>query len=319
MPLSRLALRPPGSQGAGARAGAAQHGPLRALDRGRRPDRRHLAHQSRAAARCARPARPSPCPFAAGLRVSDERTGRELTPRPEEEGGAVTPREPALPVPSTVEADRFSAGDQAHTIGLSEERAATVVRQSGNARMVAFLGVLLFVLFIPLYWLYDIGLPVIGIEGRMPKEEEQQYVTDVARGHALFLANCARCHGDNGEGGVGPPLNDQAKLFNTLTAQGLPGSGHLNPDYLRSVLREGGRIVCGDPKSVMPAWEQPKGSLNYREVEEIIDFILATKDVTWTALEGHVDLEATAAPETQHQGWRDPAFSPAPGATPVPA
>jgi len=251
--------------------------------------------------------------------VTDERTGRELTPRPEEEAGAVTPREPALPAPSTVEADRFSAGDQAHTVGLSEERAAAVVRQSGNARMVAFLGVLLFVLFIPVYWLYDIGLPVIGVEGRLPKEEQQQYVTDVARGHALFLANCARCHGNNGEGGIGPPLNDQAKLFNAVTAQGLPGTGHLNPDYLHSVLREGGRIVCGNPKSAMPAWEQPKGSLNYREVEEIITFILATKDVQWTALEGHVDLEATAAPVTQHEGWRDPAYSPAPGATPVPA
>lgn len=251
--------------------------------------------------------------------MSDERTGRELTPRPEGEPGAVTPREPALPVPTTVEADRFSAGDQAHTVGLSEERAAAIVRQSGNARMVAFLGVLIFVLFIPLYWLYDIGLPVVGLEGRLTAEEQVQYVTDVARGDALFLANCARCHGANGQGGVGPPLNDQAKLYNTLTAQGLPGTGHLNPDYLRSVLREGGRIVCGDPKSVMPAWEQPKGPLNYREVEEIITFILATKDVTWTALEGHVDLEATAAPVIQRQGWRDPAYSPPPDATPVPA
>jgi mono/diheme cytochrome c family protein len=251
--------------------------------------------------------------------VSDERTGRELTPRPEEDAGAVTPREPLLPVPSTVEADRFSAGDQAHTVGLSEERAAAVVRQSGNARMVAFLGALLVVLFIPLYWLYDIGLPVIGMEGRLTAEEQQQYVTDVARGHALYLANCARCHGNDGEGGVGPPLNDQAKLYNALTAQGLPGSGHLQPDYLHQVLRDGGRVVCGDPNSVMPAWEQPKGPLNYREVEEIIDFILATKDVTWTALEGHVEPAATAAPVTEHEGWRDPAYSPQPDATPVPA
>jgi len=252
--------------------------------------------------------------------VSDERTGRELTPRPEEDAGAVTPREPLLPVPSTVEADRFSAGDQAHTVGLSEERAAAVVRQSGNARMVAFLGALLVVLFIPLYWLYDIGLPVIGMEGRLTAEEQQQYVTDVARGHALYLANCARCHGNNGEGGIGPPLNDQAKLYNALTAQGLPGSGHLQPDYLHQVLRDGGRVVCGDPNSVMPAWEQPKGPLNYREVEEIIDFILATKDVTWTALQAHaVEPGATAAPVTEHEGWRDPAYSPAPDATPVPA
>lgn len=251
--------------------------------------------------------------------MSDDRTGRELTPRPEDQSGAVTPREPQLPQPSTTEVDRFYAGEQAHTVGLSEERAAAVVRQSGNARMVAFLGALILVLFIPIYWLYDIGLPVVGNEGRMAAEQDVQYVTDVARGHALYLANCARCHGNNGQGGIGPPLNDQAKLYNTVTQQGLPGPGHLNPDYLHAVLREGGRYVCGDPKSIMPAWEQPKGTLNYREVEEIVTFILATKDVHWTALAGHGEPGASAPPETEHEGWRDPAYSPAPGSTPVPA
>ena len=72
--------------------------------------------------------------------MTDERTGRELTPRPDEPTSAVTPREPQVPAPA---GDRFSAGEQAHTVGLTEERAARVVKQSGNARMVAFLGVLL--------------------------------------------------------------------------------------------------------------------------------------------------------------------------------
>ena len=35
----------------------------------------------------------------------------------------------------------------------------------------------------------------------------------MANGYALFLANCAQCHGTQGQGGVGPPLNDQAKLY----------------------------------------------------------------------------------------------------------
>src|SRR3990172_10794966 len=144
--------------------------------------------------------------------MSDERTGRGLVPRPDEPAGAVTPREPALPAPSSEVGERFAAGEQAHTVGLTEERAAQIVRQSGNARMVAFLGALVLVLFIPLYWLYDIGL--LGIPGRLQSEAEQQYVTDVSRGYALFLANCARCHGNSGEGGIGPPLNDQAKLYN---------------------------------------------------------------------------------------------------------
>jgi mono/diheme cytochrome c family protein len=252
--------------------------------------------------------------------MTDDRTGRELTPRPEEPAGAVTPREPQLPAasPSTLPG-RFSAGEQAHTVGLTDERAAKIVRQSGNARMVAFLGVLLVVLFIPLYWLYDIGLPVLGLEGRLEAQANQQYVTDVSRGYALYLANCARCHGNNGEGGVGPVLNDQGKLYNAVTEQGLPGNGHLNPDYIHSVLEVGGRFVCGDPDSVMPAWLEPKGPLNYKEVEDIVLWITASSETTFVYQPAHVEPPATIPPPETVQGWRDPNYSPPPDATPVPA
>jgi mono/diheme cytochrome c family protein len=251
--------------------------------------------------------------------LSDERTGRELTPRPAEEPGAITPREPALPQPTTTAADRFEAGDAAHTVGLTEERAAAVVRQSGNARFMAFLGALVLVLFIPFYWIYDIGLPFLGVEGRLAAEEQTQYVMDVARGQELYLANCARCHGNTGQGGIGPPLNDQGKLYNALTPQGLPGTGHLNPDYLEIVLHTGGRYICGDPNSLMPAWIQPEGPLNYREIEEIIAFMLASNEVSWIHHDLHPEPGTTPAPPTEYRGWRDPNYEPPPGATPVPA
>ena len=45
------------------------------------------------------------------------------------------------------------------------------------------------------------------------------------------------------EGGIGPALNDQDKLF-----------AHLNENYLRNVLTVGGRYVCGNPDSPMPVW-----------------------------------------------------------------
>jgi mono/diheme cytochrome c family protein len=259
--------------------------------------------------------------------VTDDRSGRELTPRPNEPESVVAPRESSLPATTDSQLpERFYAGDQAHTVGLTEERAAQIVKQSSNARMIAFLAALVFVLFIPIYWLYAIGLPVIGLDGQLEKEGNAQYVTDVKRGYALYLANCARCHDStaagakpgNGLGNVGPPLNDQAKLLNAITTTGLPGTGHLNPDYIHSVLREGGRYVCGDPKSVMPAWLEPKGPLNYREVEEIIAFLLATKDTDFTYQPTHVEGGATIPPPVDVEGWRDPGFTMAPGATPVP-
>jgi mono/diheme cytochrome c family protein len=246
--------------------------------------------------------------------MTEDRTGRELEPRPEDR--AVTP---VLERPASVE--RFDAGAQAHTVGLSEERAAQIVRQSGNARTVGLLAALVVALFIPIYWFYDIGIAALGVQGRLPIEAEVQYVTDVERGYALYLANCARCHGQNGEGGIGPPLNDQDKLYNALTADRQPGTGHLNPNYIDRVLEVGGRYVCGDPNSVMPAWKQPAGPLNYREVEELIAFLTASSDIEihydpGAHGEGAADAEATPYTVT---GWRDPNYQPPPGQPTPPA
>jgi mono/diheme cytochrome c family protein len=90
-------------------------------------------------------------------------------------------------------------------------------------------------------------------------------VTAVERGYNLYEANCARCHGIKGEGGLGPILNDQSKLFS-----------HLSEQYLHNVLTVGGRYVCGDAKSIMPVWAETNGGpLNYLQIEDIISFIRA--------------------------------------------
>jgi plastocyanin/mono/diheme cytochrome c family protein len=208
------------------------------------------------------------------------------------------PREPTEVAP----AERFTAPPQAHTVGLSAERAAKIVRQSGSSRWVAFLVVSLIVIFVIGYFFYELGVP--GIEGssRMEKETAAQQVTDVERGAELYTANCARCHGDAGQGGIGPVLNEQAKLLT-----------HLTPQYLATVLTVGGRYVCGDPNSLMLGWLEPKGPLNYRQIEELIAFIRAPSTLTYT-LEDHTTGEVT-----EHIGWRDESYMMPAGATPVPA
>ncbi len=207
------------------------------------------------------------------------------------------PREPAEIEP----AQRFTAPVQAHSIGLTSERAAKIVRQSGNARWVAFLAVTLVTIFVIGYYFYELGIPGVSGSSRMTKEAAAQQVTDVERGYKLFQANCARCHGAQGQGGIGPVLNDQAKLLT-----------HLTPQYLSTVLTVGGRYVCGNPNSLMLAWLEPKGPLNYREVEELIAFIRAENTLEYTAVD-----KATGT-ETQATGWRDPNYAMPPGATPVP-
>lgn len=242
--------------------------------------------------------------------MTEGRTGRELTPRPDDQDVTPVLDKPASP-------ERFYAGDRVHTVGLTEERAAKVVRQSGNARSISFLAVLFIAIFVPIYWFYDIGIPALGADGRLAAEANVQQVTDVERGYALYLANCARCHGANGQGGIGPPLNDQAKLYNAVTADGQPGQGHLNPIYLERVLEVGGRYVCGDANSVMPAWEQPAGPLNYRQIEEIIAWLTASSEVEFVydpAAGGEGGGEEDAAGPRTVSGWRDGNYQPAPDA-----
>ena len=251
--------------------------------------------------------------------MTEERSGRELAPREpadiEAADASLTPVEG-----ESRDVERFSAGPRAHSVGLTEERSAQVVRQSANARSVVFLAILAIALFIPVYWFYENGIPALGAEGRMVAEIEVQYVTDVARGYELYLANCAECHGEAGQGGIGPRLNDQGKLYNALTPGGDPGTGHLNPDYLENVLVVGGRYVCGDPDSLMASWQDPNGPLNYRQVEELIAWITASKDVVFERhIASHGEAGADHGEPEVIAGWRDPDFAPGPQDTPVPA
>lgn len=252
---------------------------------------------------------------------------------PTESGRELIRREAAPP-----SVERFTAPDTAHTVGLTEERAAQIVRQSANARSVGLWAILFVLVFVPIYWLWENGFPLVPNSSRLQAEATTEYVTDVARGEALFLANCARCHGPTGKGesgpygyldtegrtvlgyasGGAPPLNDQIKLYQALTSTGQAGPGHLNPTYLHSVLREGGRYVCGDPKSIMPIWDAANGGpLDYRAIEEIIAFITASSDTSWTTTV--VDPATGARSQEVHHGWRDPNYDPGPDATPYPA
>ncbi len=66
-------------------------------------------------------------------------------------------------------------------------------------------------------------------------EDVQKSIADpqnIAAGKAIFTANCAPCHGQAGEGGIGPNLTDRywlhggkpEQIVNTIT-QGVPAKG----------------------------------------------------------------------------------------------
>jgi plastocyanin len=233
--------------------------------------------------------------------------GREPDERPEQRLPAVRPPDEIAPV------ERFTSPPAIRRLEFSPERAAQVVRQSANARWVGFLALVIIILFISLYWFYELGAPLGLTQARLNMEIDAQQVTKVERGYLVYEANCARCHGPNGEGGEGPILNRQDKLFS-----------HLNEAYIRNVLTVGGRYVCGNPLSKMPVWSDqgnPPGPLNYRQIEELVTFLLATNEREYIVRDEHL-LDPKKDPITgqvlKFTGWRDPNYLPEPGATPYP-
>ena len=219
-------------------------------------------------------------------------------------------REPTETAP-TRSAERFNAPRQVRNVGgLTSERAAKIVRQSGDARWVAFLGVVIIALFVIIYYFYELGVPIINTTPRLQAQDNLQQVTSVERGYNLFIANCAKCHGMQGQGDIGPVLNDQSKLFS-----------HLTEVYLRSVLTVGGRYVCGNPKSIMPVWADTNGGpLNYIQIDDIINFIRAPSTQEYVVKDPTTN-EPVIGPDgkvVMFKGWRDPSFKPDPSASPVP-
>ena len=230
-------------------------------------------------------------------------------PRDDAQERLPAPRPASAPVP----AERFSAPPSAHRNDLTPERTGRIVRQSANARWLGFIAVLVTSLFIIGYYFYELGLPGGLTEPRLQQAADDQQVTAVQRGYNLYEANCAQCHGVNGEGGKGPTLNRQDKLF-----------AHLNPDYIRNVLTVGGRYVCGNPKSIMPVWSNqgnPPGPLNYKQIDYLIAFLRASKADTFTVLDPSLNepvIDPVTGKEKTFTGWNDPNYKPEPGATPFP-
>ncbi len=236
------------------------------------------------------------------------------TPGREPEQRLPAPRPPVEPAPvEPANVERFTSPPSTRSVELTPARAAQVVRQSSNSRWVGFLAVVVIILFTTVYWFYE--LAPLGIrEPRLDAEGASQQVTSVERGYNLYQANCARCHGANGEGGIGPTLNRQDKLF-----------AHLSVDYLNNMMIAGGRYACGNANSLMPIWSnagRPAGPLNYIQIQDLIAFIRAPSNQTYTIRDpslGEPKRDPITNEVKTFNGWVDVNYKPAPGATPYPA
>jgi len=114
-------------------------------------------------------------------------------------------------------------------------------------------GLVLVVAILVAFQLYYLREPA-----RIQSAEAADQSLAVSAGRDLFAANCTACHGQNGEGVIGPALNSRGLLKTTSDAT------------LSSL------IHTGVPGSVMPAWGQTYGGpLTDEQVTQLVAFIRA--------------------------------------------
>jgi len=117
---------------------------------------------------------------------------------------------------------------------------------------------LLIGLIITLVLIASFSFQLFGEDARIVEVTELYVEESLLHGQALFAENCASCHGTQGEGIVGPALNDKSLL-----------EGASNGVIFAA-------IQTGRPNTTMPAWGQAYGgALTDEDIHAIVDFIRA--------------------------------------------
>ncbi len=122
-------------------------------------------------------------------------------------------------------------------------------------------------------------------EAALASAEDVQHAEAVEVGAILFVHNCAECHGEHGEGLIGPPLND-AYFFNDRLKD--VGWGSTLEAYIISVV-SAGRTVSTRPdlypgqnpgvEAAMPTWSIDYGGpLRNDQIHDIAQYILNWKE-----------------------------------------
>jgi mono/diheme cytochrome c family protein len=102
-------------------------------------------------------------------------------------------------------------------------------------------------------------------------------------------AGCARCHGEQGEGGE-IPNDPEGRSAPSLRSATLADKVRANPNYVHLAVSYGGVVVSGNVNSPMPAWStEVGGPLNEQQIEAVVTLI-----ETWLEdAEAPTDVEDT--------------------------
>jgi mono/diheme cytochrome c family protein len=121
-----------------------------------------------------------------------------------------------------------------------------------------------------------LGYVAITEQDRMASFETAYDSRRIETGAALYEANCQRCHGSRGEGGIGPAIST-IDLFNGQRLAEMEYQGSLEA-YLRGVLNAGrprASAAYANAAERMPAWGQAYGGpLRPDQVEALVYYII---------------------------------------------
>jgi cytochrome c len=119
-------------------------------------------------------------------------------------------------------------------------------------RQVVLWSIIILLIVTPIYIVYDLLF-------RQPQKVEAQHEEYVVKGSYEFAANqCWRCHGVNGEGGIGLPLNKTEDIV---------ARDDKNPIILKT-------ITHGRYGTQMPVWgKEDGGPLDVEQIKALREFI----------------------------------------------
>jgi mono/diheme cytochrome c family protein len=137
-----------------------------------------------------------------------------------------------------------------------------------RAKTLGVFLITLFALFTALYWITDENRRDTAYENL--QEELIEYgkiVFGPASTEYPATANCAQCHGANGEGGQ---VGDTGRQAPNLHGRQIVDKLKANPEYVNLVIRFGGVVASGDVNSPMPAWsDEVGGALTKEQVDAV--------------------------------------------------
>jgi plastocyanin/mono/diheme cytochrome c family protein len=131
-----------------------------------------------------------------------------------------------------------------------------------TSKQINIMVILIFLLLIALgaYTLFD---PTREANARANQEDLL-----AQRGAALFVANCRPCHGDVGQGRIGPALN-RADLRDPAKREQLQQFVH-------------DTIECGRVGTLMPTWGQQEGGpLDEEQIRDLVTLITVDPNDAW--------------------------------------